>query len=455
MKSSKKKSFLERLEGWKAISNYLDKDVRTCQRWEEKFNLPVYRVGQSTGKSRIFSYKSELDEWWNKTWKNAASPFYKNKYFFAGIISLSLIVLAVVIIFFILRREKATISSPNPVSWKLKGHYLAVYDIHDHFLWKHKIESSKDQEIYYFDQAKDDPLSEMRLHWGRTKVTFSDVDQDRRNEVLCFLNHENPEKRCVALVDNDGEILWTRSIRFDQEYVKGKIVNDYLVYKLKFHDIDKDNKEEILVLWSHSRRFPSIFVIYNLQGKEILRYSHTGNLPFFQIKEIYENRKCIFLAGTNNLLNGSAVLSILDCSRLKSGLGPPYSVPPDLTPMKKRLLKYKPVDYVPAHQKEYLRFKHNEFSRKMGAKWLKVIEVRAGENEILIKVHQSGNLSLYFVFDSDFHLRYVKPGADLERKYEELLDQGVIQTPLEKFLKECRDDVLFWTGEGWSPKPPS
>lgn len=454
MKSNKTKAFHDRLEGWKSISDYLDKDVRTCQRWEEKFHLPVYRVGTSTGKSRIFTYKSELDEWLNKTWKNVPTPFYKNKYFFAGVISASLIVLVGVIVSFILRKEKTSPSKPNPVSWKLKGHYIAVYDIHDNFLWKLKIESSRDQEIYYFEEALDDPMKRHRLTWGRSKVDFSDVDQDRMNEVLCFLNHESPEERCVALVDNDGEVLWSRSIQFDQGYKKGKIVNDYLVYKLKFYDINKDKRDEILVLWSHSRRFPSIFVIYNLQGKEIFRYSHTGHLPFFQIKEIKENQKCICLAGTNNLLNGSAVLSILDFSHLKSGLGPPYSVPPDLVHKKERLLKYKPVDYTPAHQRAYLRFKHNEFSRSVGGKWLNVFEVRAGENEIIIQVQQRREFCLYFVFDSDFNLRYVKPGADFERKYREMLGQGVIQTPLNKFLEECRDDVSFWTGEGWSSKPP-
>ena len=33
----------DRLDSWKEIARYLNRDVRTVQRWEETGGLPVYR----------------------------------------------------------------------------------------------------------------------------------------------------------------------------------------------------------------------------------------------------------------------------------------------------------------------------------------------------------------------------------------------------------------------------
>jgi len=53
----------ERLDSWKAIAEYLQRDVATVRRWE-KLGLPVHRVG-GTGRS-VFAYTAEIDEWLNR-----------------------------------------------------------------------------------------------------------------------------------------------------------------------------------------------------------------------------------------------------------------------------------------------------------------------------------------------------------------------------------------------------
>ncbi len=51
-----------RLESWKEISSYLNRNIRTCQYWEKKHGLPVHRLEDSP-KARVFAYKKELDRW--------------------------------------------------------------------------------------------------------------------------------------------------------------------------------------------------------------------------------------------------------------------------------------------------------------------------------------------------------------------------------------------------------
>ena len=51
-----------RLDSWKAIATYLQRDVATVARWEKGLGLPVRRVGGGGGRS-VFAYTSEIDDW--------------------------------------------------------------------------------------------------------------------------------------------------------------------------------------------------------------------------------------------------------------------------------------------------------------------------------------------------------------------------------------------------------
>lgn len=51
-----------RLDSWKAIAAYLDRDVRTVMRWSKAQGLPVHRVAGGKGRS-VFAFSDELDAW--------------------------------------------------------------------------------------------------------------------------------------------------------------------------------------------------------------------------------------------------------------------------------------------------------------------------------------------------------------------------------------------------------
>ena len=87
----------EILDSWKEISNYMGKDIRTCYRWEKELDLPVHRIDSDSIRSKVFAYRSEIDEWLSAKAKNncAKKQLYKNKYFILSIILLCLVVLSV------------------------------------------------------------------------------------------------------------------------------------------------------------------------------------------------------------------------------------------------------------------------------------------------------------------------------------------------------------------------
>ena len=52
----------KRLDSWKTIAEYLDRDVRTVTRWATSRGLPVHRVPGGKRQS-VFAYSNEIDEW--------------------------------------------------------------------------------------------------------------------------------------------------------------------------------------------------------------------------------------------------------------------------------------------------------------------------------------------------------------------------------------------------------
>lgn len=50
------------LNSWKEIAAYLDRGVRTVQRWEGEFRLPVHRIGRGK-RSPVYAIASELNFW--------------------------------------------------------------------------------------------------------------------------------------------------------------------------------------------------------------------------------------------------------------------------------------------------------------------------------------------------------------------------------------------------------
>jgi Tol biopolymer transport system component len=57
----------ERLDSWKEIARYLNRDVRTVQRWEETDGLPIYRRAEGRKKgSPVYAFASEIDAWLRK-----------------------------------------------------------------------------------------------------------------------------------------------------------------------------------------------------------------------------------------------------------------------------------------------------------------------------------------------------------------------------------------------------
>jgi hypothetical protein len=49
------------LSTWKEIASYVNRGVRTVQRWEAEFSMPIHRTGEDRGS--VYAFADELDAW--------------------------------------------------------------------------------------------------------------------------------------------------------------------------------------------------------------------------------------------------------------------------------------------------------------------------------------------------------------------------------------------------------
>jgi hypothetical protein len=54
-----------RLDAWKAIAQYLGRDVTTVRRWEKREGLPVHRHLHAKLGS-VYAFTDEIDAWWQR-----------------------------------------------------------------------------------------------------------------------------------------------------------------------------------------------------------------------------------------------------------------------------------------------------------------------------------------------------------------------------------------------------
>jgi len=101
------------LNSWKEISNYLDRNTRTCLRWEAELGLPVHRIDKDSSRSKVFAYKSEIDRWLKEkagSKEIKKSSFLEKRWSIIGLISV--LALLSTIFVFLLLTNRISISPP-------------------------------------------------------------------------------------------------------------------------------------------------------------------------------------------------------------------------------------------------------------------------------------------------------------------------------------------------------
>ena len=275
------------LDTWKEIAGYVRKDIRTCQRWEKELDFPIYRLKDSP-KSRVYSYKDEIDAWIKDKGinNNNSSPYGLSKLHLGAILFISLIVFAGLI--YIAARGP---NSKDPLEIheiRLENSKLVVLDVQQELLWMREIDlpdlekEYKTEDLFHAIRDINNDGSKEILYAGRT------TDQSYENKLTCFSNR--------------GKELWSCMIASGQEDRVGEKPKDCYIHDFVTDDINNDGKSEVLIVANHESIGAGVLKILDSKGKLLKVFEHTDRFDDCIVYDIDEDGiKDVVVSGFNEM----------------------------------------------------------------------------------------------------------------------------------------------------------
>jgi len=245
------------LSSWKEIASYLDCDIRTAYRWEEKYSLPIHRI-EGAPKSRVYAYKHELDEWLRAKFDNHSVPPQKKPRIWLSkksllILSASLVLAAALLglYFFILKSGNQTPPLAQGVPQSTGPLVMKDSDIiTTEFAGNGRIRIwRKDRANSYQEVWRIEPLR-------HTSLAVGNIDEEADNEIvapnLCRVTEKRGEREVSRFkffinVYKQGEKnTWRSTYESDEDCVFED--KDFLISEVAIGNVDGEPGNEIVLI---------------------------------------------------------------------------------------------------------------------------------------------------------------------------------------------------------------
>ncbi len=283
-----------RLTGWKDIAAYLDRGVRTAQRWERDFGLPVRRIGRE-GAESVFAFTAEIDQWIESNSaaraqgrqvddsgreSNSANeqpaeeqapdpaphpglmhPDHRRQQRWLWLLAAAVVVLGAVGVW----RESSAIRTPQtgpPAAWRVEAGALVVIDAEGQTVWTKRFDVALDQTFYE---------SQPRGAMGGV----ADLDKDGRRDILFVASPTNGawDHARLYIFNDDGSLRWSYQHRGIVTFGTQTMGGPWVVHRVFVTEHPDEPEQQ--ALWVVSRdpaEFPSL-----LQRLDVVTGQPTGD----------------------------------------------------------------------------------------------------------------------------------------------------------------------------------
>jgi len=411
------------LESWKEIADFLNKDIRTCQRWERELGLPIHRL-EGSAKARVFAHPEEIEVWLKEKYQNQSKNNLSLRGFFTG--KLKYLMILVFLIGFAVTAMLLGIFKQisEPHSFNVQGSRLVILDEKGELAWDFDtgIENLASDEHYKIHFQSKAPSPGSKHSYNQPYVMFADLDHNGTQEVLFSIQTQDEvDEGKLYCFNNQGKILWTYNTGRPLQFGGKSYSQAFRIHGLRVKDWDQDGKDEILVISNHFYRFPCQITLLDLNGLKKGEYWHSGYLKDYEFIDLDQNGQYeIILAGMNNEWN-TPVCLVLDPSHMQ-GTSPQSENEYILQDMEK------------GNELYYLRFPRNIVDRLTAFNnTFSQISLLAQENKIVLTSMES---AVIYTLDLDLKLEKIVLTHRFKRDYQSLLSEGKISTSLEKIEQD-------------------
>jgi hypothetical protein len=428
------------LSSWKEIAAYLDCDVRTCYRWENKYGLPVYRVDEKS-KSRVYAYKDELDEWLkSRNTRNSSQSDIKSQkrgHLIRPSVLLATLILGVAIIYFLFLRNA---TSPVPADFRIQNSNLIIVNEEGKELWRYDtgIENLRSEDHYrlHFQRKKN---SEDGLVRDLPQIMIKDINDDNLLEVLFSPKTTTELGEGKLLCFNPrGEFIW--NFETGRELIFGQKVysKDYRIRGFEVVDLNHDGTLEIVVISDQFPDFPTQLVILDSEGKRIGEYWNSGRMQDFVCIDIDEDGREELIVGSMNNEHAKASLIVFDASNIHG-----------CSPQEKDYYKFD--DFEPGTEKYYVLFPRIDFLR-LEMMMEPIAKINILKNGLLSAT--TGYSGLFYEFDRKFELQNIGLSHRFQMMHKNAFADGRATSELnDDYIKNLEQGLLYWNGEKWVSEP--
>jgi hypothetical protein len=406
-----------RLDSWKDIAAYLQRDQRTAMRWEKEGGLPVHRV-PGAKRHVVFAYSHEIDAWLIGSKPSESRPSATQAAYAAPL------------------RGWIPRNPPLAQAVAIAALAIGLYAMLG-FLWKSSFAGAlasvalKDKKFVGLDRTGKDlwtyPLPEDGVvpPPGRTPGIdhLGDLAADGHREVLIGLprpDHAAGETRDAELFcfSETGNLLWKFDPQDTIRFVSGDYgppwnIERYLLYRV-------GGETRIALVFTHQVWWPSILVILDAHGHELGRFVNSGDILTLTAAQS-PSGPLLLIGGVSNSNGLSGFFAVLDGSH-PTGTSPERSGS-----------EFECTSCSQGHPLHYFVFPRSEINILSLASYGSVDSIRAAQSGVEVQTEEANAQDVgaagIFEFTSEFELKKAR-WSDGYRQMHELFErEGKIHHP--------------------------
>ncbi len=309
----------DRLTGWRDVATHVGKSIRTAQRWEKIFNLPVHRITTPNGEV-VYAFRTELDAWLRTrepkvaTEQNFAAPggvsrAGRGRLLLAGSaigVALSMVVAGILLFGApfaartarTLRVVAGDKSATGPAGWRVEDGRLKVYNARDERLWEYVFPFVLNGRAYIKEDRAAPSL-----------VAIADLENDGAKELLFIAHGKDPGDSALFCFDANGAVRFSlqprHRVRFgDQDYAPPFEVQQI------FLTPETNRSYTLWLVASHHAWFPTVLQKLTHTGDVVAEYWNDGRID--SLREARLGSRRVMLASGANIEYSGPSLAVLD-----------------------------------------------------------------------------------------------------------------------------------------------
>ena len=298
----------EILDGWKSISAYVGKSIKTIQRWEREAEFPVHRV---KGRQSVYALVSEVDTWLLKQENGYDGSAFKkvadhDTDSVGARISFLLkprhvspvvwVTLSLLVIWLAMHHLVASVSGVRRLG-ALEASIVSVSNRKSLF----RVENAFGQTVLSISVPFELPLI-LRRSPGWRLYTVQDLDRDGLDDLILLNWDQSPPALEIWRQTLEGTLKLRKTIVLTDDISYEGL--DYPIIRYTsfcLFDLDGDDSPEVAVLGNQGSLYPSVLKVMTLSGDSVVTIEHPGWLQNVQGRRFGEER-VLYVAGTNNFI---------------------------------------------------------------------------------------------------------------------------------------------------------